>query len=142
MVFEPCQVSHFLAPVRMPSKLSVNNSAMSDRLPFDFDHHRNVRPWVGGANLVYVHCEPIPFRDLGDVWGRFCPNVVPVWHGGPVPLAGVDGGPVLVHVHDDVGSHRGITCRCSHSEDRKSTRLNSSHVKISYAVFCLKKKIR
>src|SRR5690606_40433476 len=26
------------------------------------------------------------------------------------------------------------------SVDRKSTRLNSSHVKISYAVFCLKKK--
>src|SRR5690606_41852710 len=27
-------------------------------------------------------------------------------------------------------------------QDRKSTRLNSSHVKISYAVFCLKKKIK
>src|SRR5690625_6928389 len=27
-------------------------------------------------------------------------------------------------------------------EDRKSTRLNSSHVAISYAVFCLKKKKR
>src|SRR5699024_12007785 len=27
------------------------------------------------------------------------------------------------------------------SRDRKSTRLNSSHVSISYAVFCLKKKI-
>src|SRR5690606_40836276 len=27
------------------------------------------------------------------------------------------------------------------TSDRKSTRLNSSHVKISYAVFCLKKKI-
>src|SRR5436309_14780708 len=27
------------------------------------------------------------------------------------------------------------------SLDRKSTRLNSSHVKISYAVFCLKKKM-
>src|SRR5699024_11790507 len=26
-------------------------------------------------------------------------------------------------------------------QDRKSTRLNSSHVSISYAVFCLKKKI-
>src|SRR5690606_41011118 len=26
------------------------------------------------------------------------------------------------------------------TQDRKSTRLNSSHVKISYAVFCLKKK--
>src|SRR5690349_22217400 len=29
---------------------------------------------------------------------------------------------------------------CCESEDRKSTRLNSSHVEISYAVFCLKKK--
>src|SRR6266498_5446780 len=28
----------------------------------------------------------------------------------------------------------------SRSEDRKSTRLNSSHVRISYAVCCLKKK--
>src|SRR2546430_10303998 len=27
-------------------------------------------------------------------------------------------------------------------EDRKSTRLNSSHSQISYAVFCLKKKIK
>src|SRR5699024_12798418 len=29
-----------------------------------------------------------------------------------------------------------------HRRDRKSTRLNSSHVSISYAVFCLKKKTR
>src|SRR2546426_2681359 len=29
-----------------------------------------------------------------------------------------------------------------HLEDRKSTRLNSSHLVISYAVFCLKKKKR
>src|SRR3989442_1943949 len=28
----------------------------------------------------------------------------------------------------------------AHRTDRKSTRLNSSHVRISYAVFCLKKK--
>src|SRR5690606_41073139 len=28
----------------------------------------------------------------------------------------------------------------TNAKDRKSTRLNSSHVKISYAVFCLKKK--
>src|SRR3712207_8125880 len=32
------------------------------------------------------------------------------------------------------------TCRCRPVEDRKSTRLNSSHANISYAVFCLKKK--
>src|SRR5690349_23041751 len=43
----------------------------------------------------------------------------------------------------DLGVHRGpeplsdFEQRCA---DRKSTRLNSSHVEISYAVFCLKKK--
>src|SRR5207253_10554057 len=31
---------------------------------------------------------------------------------------------------------------CCGTLDRKSTRLNSSHVAISYAVFCLKKKIK
>src|SRR5205814_9857151 len=34
------------------------------------------------------------------------------------------------------GHHR----RQTHTQDRKSTRLNSSHLGISYAVFCLKKK--
>src|SRR5258708_31780932 len=32
------------------------------------------------------------------------------------------------------------SCRCRTRTDRKSTRLNSSHQIISYAVFCLKKK--
>src|SRR5690625_5891957 len=32
------------------------------------------------------------------------------------------------------------TTELSYGTDRKSTRLNSSHVAISYAVFCLKKK--
>src|SRR3712207_8851870 len=39
-----------------------------------------------------------------------------------------DGGQALVHL-----------CRRG-AADRKSTRLNSSHANISYAVFCLKKK--
>src|SRR5690606_42083144 len=38
--------------------------------------------------------------------------------------------------HTVIGAGREIEA------DRKSTRLNSSHVKISYAVFCLKKKNR
>src|SRR5688572_32447821 len=38
-------------------------------------------------------------------------------------------------------SGRSAGCsRCRRQEDRKSTRLNSSHSQISYAVFCLKKK--
>src|SRR6266496_6124712 len=37
-------------------------------------------------------------------------------------------------------AHRGWAERLRDAGDRKSTRLNSSHVEISYAVFCLKKK--
>src|SRR5207253_8377442 len=36
--------------------------------------------------------------------------------------------------------NRHTRCAISKDQDRKSTRLNSSHVAISYAVFCLKKK--
>src|SRR5205085_12120476 len=47
------------------------------------------------------------------------------------------------------GAAAGVHCRCAAgcacvpsaaAPDRKSTRLNSSHSQISYAVFCLKKK--
>src|SRR5439155_21361949 len=44
---------------------------------------------------------------------------------------------VLRHDRGTPGSAR--SCR-RENRDRKSTRLNSSHVAISYAVFCLKKK--
>src|SRR2546422_3570312 len=46
-------------------------------------------------------------------------------------------------VRDRVQSRCGhihVEVRCSNAIDRKSTRLNSSHGYISYAVFCLKKK--
>src|SRR5690554_2665487 len=46
---------------------------------------------------------------------------------------------VLVHVLEVVGALVGGE-RQQNNPDRKSTRLNSSHVRISYAVFCLKKK--
>src|SRR3712207_7175952 len=54
---------------------------------------------------------------------------------GEVPVLVVDGEPmvqsnaILMHLARTTG------------RDRKSTRLNSSHANISYAVFCLKKKI-
>src|SRR5579863_2529112 len=40
----------------------------------------------------------------------------------------------------DARTRTGPRCGCAR-QDRKSTRLNSSHPSISYAVFCLKKKI-
>src|SRR5690625_6759477 len=40
-----------------------------------------------------------------------------------------------------IAAEVGGSLRLTSGPDRKSTRLNSSHVAISYAVFCLKKKI-
>src|SRR5690606_40126622 len=57
---------------------------------------------------------------LGDVWKQEYEN--------------------MVVVSPDVGGV--VRARALAKRDRKSTRLNSSHVKISYAVFCLKKKKR
>jgi len=46
--------------------------------------------------------------------------------------------PVTAHL--TIASDLTIFHCCAASADRKSTRLNSSHITISYAVFCLKKK--
>src|SRR3712207_8758892 len=42
--------------------------------------------------------------------------------------------------HGDRQRHELVGLAAGEPEDRKSTRLNSSHANISYAVFCLKKK--
>src|SRR3712207_7169226 len=44
------------------------------------------------------------------------------------------------HLRARTGGQRGAVAAAAHVQDRKSTRLNSSHANISYAVFCLKKK--
>src|SRR3712207_8542847 len=54
-------------------------------------------------------------------------------------------GPVLpggrgVHARRQREGDRSLPARDEGAGDRKSTRLNSSHANISYAVFCLKKK--
>src|SRR5688500_19938491 len=53
--------------------------------------------------------------------------------GRPVPAAGIAGRRAR-------GAGRALGRRDRGRPDRKSTRLNSSHLVISYAVFCLKKK--
>src|SRR5690606_21630689 len=61
------------------------------------------------------------------------------------PLAAVQDGDIISLdaekgiLHLEI-SDAEIATRIEKLKDRKSTRLNSSHVKISYAVFCLKKK--
>src|SRR5256885_6878545 len=45
------------------------------------------------------------------------------------------------HAAQSHAAHQPLDCAAGHDDaDRKSTRLNSSHLVISYAVFCLKKK--
>src|SRR5688572_33213413 len=46
----------------------------------------------------------------------------------------------ILVVQDSCGHHDLISDISTGNADRKSTRLNSSHSQISYAVFCLKKK--
>src|SRR5436309_8939618 len=68
---------------------------------------------------------------------KFLPNAAGRFVNGHLDLPGaltVTGGLLLLVYALTVAATDGI------SSDRKSTRLNSSHVKISYAVFCLKKK--
>src|SRR2546426_5163635 len=53
--------------------------------------------------------------------------------------------PVALRIHAGCGTREkvkvaGAVVLCLRVVDRKSTRLNSSHLVISYAVFCLKKK--
>src|SRR5437660_3155464 len=50
--------------------------------------------------------------------------------------------PNSVELHVGVGYAQLAREEFAWARDRKSTRLNSSHVAISYAVFCLKKKKR
>src|SRR2546430_11811568 len=57
------------------------------------------------------------------------------------PLADLAGRDVLFAHSSILRAHsHPRQLRCARDEDRKSTRLNSSHSQISYAVFCLKKK--
>src|SRR2546429_1363040 len=60
-----------------------------------------------------------------------------VCQGGPENSALFAGVPTGLRVWNSHGDH----VRALPAGDRKSTRLNSSHGYISYAVFCLKKKI-
>src|SRR5688500_20209479 len=84
-----------------------------------------------------THFYPLSLHDALPIWAGRCTRSLssPAASREPrsddVRHAGVAR---LLHVGVRTSSDRGSR------EDRKSTRLNSSHLVISYAVFCLKKK--
>src|SRR5256885_12551895 len=83
-------------------------------------------------SVVFVHCD-----NLGRPCSRSLPNPQ-----GLCPFHNVFVCHKSVYIAQEAIkiSHR-VNAQCVQpTADRKSTRLNSSHLVISYAVFCLKKK--
>src|SRR3712207_7163095 len=83
------------------------------------------------GHMAIVRCsvgvEAIPRARNGDEVAR-------------VPRVRFEFAPQVAHVGAQVGRFVPVRCAAQRARDRKSTRLNSSHANISYAVFCLKKK--
>src|SRR3712207_7738137 len=58
-----------------------------------------------------------------------------------MPITGMTCASCANRIERKLNKLEGVTASVNYAtEDRKSTRLNSSHANISYAVFCLKKK--
>src|SRR5438477_5067301 len=74
------------------------------------------------------------FRSIGCSVGKLAVTVVSPTPDGPVRLERKAERPAAANRDNTDKVFR------LYREDRKSTRLNSSHMSISYAVFCLKKK--
>src|SRR5439155_7188421 len=77
------------------------------------------------AKKVYEGINPLTAEDIAEAL---------VWAASRPPHVCID--EMLIKCTDQAAIHK-VHRR---TQDRKSTRLNSSHVAISYAVFCLKKK--
>src|SRR6266487_174444 len=79
----------------------------------------------GSPPSPFVLCLPVRAAEISR-------GTLPAWHSLPHTS------PVFA-AHPPATDMRRQRQQCRH-RDRKSTRLNSSHPSISYAVFCLKKK--
>src|SRR5690242_20832826 len=98
--------------------------------------------------LIYFFCVKCSgdHRDLHSFPTRRSSDLGPPRRAGGVgPVAGGEAGDQLRGaslrpVGEVADEDRAVPGRVLRPEDRKSTRLNSSHMSISYAVFCLKKK--
>src|SRR5207249_11461207 len=95
------------------------------------------------ASLFFFFSCPSPPRDLHSFPTRALP-ISPLGTRRPRLHAAGELGVERRHREEDVPGavpgECGEEVYVARHQDRKSTRLNSSHVSISYAVFCLKKK--
>src|SRR5690349_22883811 len=97
--------------------------------------------------LLRQHVSLFFFNDTAttEIYTLSLHDALPISHYALPPVTPFDKLDVLASASVQQGCCDGRTqcilpASSSLSKDRKSTRLNSSHVEISYAVFCLKKK--
>src|SRR5690606_39322901 len=90
--------------------------------------HAPGQPLIPVDELVVPRCRRDDAVTVASKWMAACGR-----EGNPEPLADVV--EPVDHLHQIAPDLMNVG-----TLDRKSTRLNSSHVKISYAVFCLKTK--
>src|SRR5437762_6013464 len=139
-----------------PSERSGSKEPSSLRRPNLVSRRWLVPPSAGGASWQKRHAAPVmtgprPVAGVRTrtnsvrpiVWRAVSSAVVPCSRS-PYSLLTASRLPVLParSVRSAEGPPQAATARVREARDRKSTRLNSSHRCISYAVFCLKKKIR
>src|SRR5690606_40631290 len=97
-----------------------------------YAYHRDLHSFPTRRSSDLTHTSPVQARYMEQAKGK--------------PIAIISPGKTYRRDPDDAThSHQFMQCEglvigTDINLDRKSTRLNSSHVKISYAVFCLKKK--
>src|SRR5207253_7572402 len=104
--------------VNDPAPPEISTLSLHDALPISEPQVRGAAP----AGVAKPLKPALPVHEASPAAGT----------AGSVPAAA----PSAVEFADDF---IGVVNRYAQAQDRKSTRLNSSHVAISYAVFCLKK---
>src|SRR5690606_41944366 len=100
------------------------------------------------GNVYNRHLHSFPTRRSSDLKETIQKNASADSLNSVVPFLGIIGeiGSLVTELKkkfrdgDAYVAYKAKLCEELGDVDRKSTRLNSSHVKISYAVFCLKKK--
>src|SRR3989442_8089778 len=95
----------------------------------NFDWLRGIYEGTGVVSRYLTYMLPILGIDRTEEVTKFFAQ-----HRAPEITKGVEAGLEKLRIN------QAFLKRIGPSQDRKSTRLNSSHVRISYAVFCLKKK--
>src|SRR5262245_4525532 len=103
------------------------------------------RPSLAGvlAEIAETAAETIELQEVFDRVATAIRRLIPLDSMGVVRI--LEGRWLVLHaitcrVHQGPAAGHEAMGPCPPQEDRKSTRLNSSHLGISYAVFCLKNK--